>query len=128
MNPITPSVALAQKAWISFEGKRNRTNAMLYAALITKAYGTEFEMFIGHHLAYKPQASAIVTLDEIPSADTLLFDHEIMRANFGPRYIEVMQQLVAQPCEERERLLERLLQSGMTGGVPAVCPFQIVQS
>lgn len=117
--------ALAQKPWIQMEGKRNRDNAMLYVTLITRAYGVEFEMFIGHHLAYKNQHMATTTLDEIPSADTLLFDHDIMTAVFGQRAIAIMQMLAAKPCGERERLLETLLARGQN---ETLCPYELMET
>ena|SRR5215471_18013464 len=116
---------LSNKPWIQSEGKRNRDNAMLYVTLITKAYGVQFEMFIGHHLAYKSQHDAKTTLDEIPSADTLLFDHEIMTAVFGQRAIPIMQMLAAKPCGEREQLLETLLARGQN---EELCPYQLMET
>jgi len=108
------------KNWIGDEGRRNRVHALLYANIITRAYGATFELFVGHHVAFKAKHDNLTTENEIPSADTLLFDHEIMRELFGNQAIPVMQQLAAVPCNAREQLLESMLSTP-----DVLCPYRI---
>lgn len=78
------------KNWIGDEGRRNREHAALYAGIITRAYGVTFELFVGHHVAFKSTHESLTTENEIPSADTLLFDHDIMKEVFGDKYLGVL--------------------------------------
>lgn len=108
------------KNWIGDEGRRNRTHALLYANIITRAYGATFELFVGHHVAFKAKHDNLTTENEIPSADTLLFDHEIMKELFGDQAIPVMQRLATVPCNEREEML-----AGMLTTPDVLCPYKI---
>lgn len=113
------------KNWIGDEGRRNREHAALYAGIITRAYGVTFELFVGHHVAFKSTHESLTTENEIPSADTLLFDHDIMKEVFGDKYLGVLIQLAQVPCNQREELMQRLLME-QAQAVPALCPFAIM--
>lgn len=119
-------MANSQIEWISVEGHRNRQNAALYAALVCGAYGQSFEMFIGHHLAYKQKHEEITTLSEIPSADTLLFNHDIMIDIFDVRALDVMSQLARTPAAYREQVLEQMLHDHKSGNLLALlCKYTV---
>jgi hypothetical protein len=94
------------KDYLTFEGARNRKYNELYAALIRKAYGVgaRCEVMIGHHLSFELD-SKLETENEIPAADTLIFDHTIMTAAFGSMAVQIMQELASLPAEEREDTL-----------------------
>lgn len=85
------------------EGKRNRANAALYKAMLCVAWG-ECEVIVGHHVNFQFDGD-LSTEDEIPSADTLLFDHDIMGAVFGDSAVLLMTQIAAVRPYERERIL-----------------------
>jgi hypothetical protein len=113
------------KNWIGDEGRRNREHAALFAGLITRAYGTTFELFVGHHVAFKARHQNLTTENEIPSADTLIFDHEIMKEVFGDKYLGVLVQLAQVPCGQREELLSKLMLE-VAGEVKELCPFALM--
>lgn len=70
--------------YLSGEGKRNRHNADLFQAILCKAWGTGCSVMTGHHVAFLFDGD-LSTEDEVPSADCLLFDLEIMGAVFGDK-------------------------------------------
>lgn len=96
--PITP------KDYLGFENARNRKYAGLYTDIVKLALGCRWAVLIGHHILYEYDGR-LDTANEIPSADTLMFDHPIMRAVFGERCIEIMRELAAVPCEQRDQML-----------------------
>lgn len=75
--------------YLSGEGKRNRHNADLFQALLCRAWGMNCSVMTGHHVAFLFNGD-LSTEDEIPSADCLLFDLEIMDAVFGVRDRHIM--------------------------------------
>jgi hypothetical protein len=87
--------------YLSGEGKRNRHNADLYEALLCVAWGIGCSVMTGHHIAFLFNGD-LMTEDEIPSADTLLFDLEIMGAVFGAERDSLLQTLALQGRNERE--------------------------
>lgn len=96
--------------FLSTENARNKAHAELFTRMIQAAYGKECDVLIGHHLTFEVHGE-IQTENEIPSADTLLFCHEIMSAVFGVAAIEIMQELASMPSEGGAResfVMERL--------------------
>lgn len=94
------------KSFLSTEGKRNRANAALYEDILNLAYpGQKIAVIIGHHICFEFDGD-ISTENEIPAADTLLFDHEIMGRVFGrDKSLALMQNLVALNADKREEFL-----------------------
>lgn len=90
--------------YLSTENVRNKRHAALYTRMIQVVYGKECDVLIGHHLVFEVHGK-IGTENEVPSADTLLFDHEVMKAIFGTEAIGIMQVLATLPGEEREKFL-----------------------
>lgn len=87
----------------------------LYQRFLRKAFGDEHDIvLVGHHFLVMPQTNNpeedLKHLNEIPSADTALFDHELMGAVFGETAIQLMQRLASVPCQDREPILERALE------------------
>jgi hypothetical protein len=95
------------KDYLESENIRNKANAGLYEQLIKRAFG-DCSVMVGHHIAME-FAGDLSTENEIPAADTLIFDHDLMTRIFGDAAIGIMQQVVAVPCSERERLLASYL-------------------
>jgi len=76
-------MSIQVKSFLSTEGKRNRANADLYLDMLQLAYpGEVLDVIVGHHICFEFDKD-IATENEIPAADTLLFDHEIMSKIFG---------------------------------------------
>lgn len=92
------------KEFIGCEISRNKNNAALYTAVMHKALGTEI-ILIGHHLCFE-LGNDINTENEIPSADTLMFDHDIMSSVFGDKAVSIMQHLAATPTDSRDAVLQ----------------------
>lgn len=92
------------KDYLSYENDRNRQHAQLYVDIVKDALGCEWAVLVGHHILYEKDGN-VETEGEIPSADTLMFDHEIMTAVFGSDAIPLMQELVAVPASERDAIL-----------------------
>lgn len=87
------------------EGKRNRHNAALYVAMLNKAWGA-CEVIVGHHINFEFDSN-LDTEDEIPSADCLLFNHQIMRGIFGKDAPNIMSHLAGLEPYAREEEVVR---------------------
>lgn len=83
------------------EGKRNRANADLFRAMLCVAWGEDCDIIVGHHINFQFDKD-FRTEDEIPAADTLLFDHDIMWAVFGAESWDIMRHLAELLPYERE--------------------------
>lgn len=110
MNPTqTPSGLKIEGA---YENKRNADNAQLFKDMIREAYGAG-DVIIGHHLTYvkvdKQGEFEIQVVEEIPSADALIFDHEAAKIIWGDgRYTTVLGTLALLPVPLRDRELKNL--------------------
>lgn len=85
------------------ENHRNKLSQDLFQRLLELTFKPEM-VVIGHHLSFVKDGNE----EEIPSADTFLFDHEIMQIIFGVDYIRVIQQLAMVPTQERDQLLREI--------------------
>lgn len=114
LNPemAPPSVPEIEE-YISTEIARNKAHGELFAAIMRIAFGKEDDVSIGHHLSFQPHGD-ISSLNEVPSADTLIFDHNVMRAVFGDNAIPVMQRICALPADKRDDELQRLFDTRET--------------
>lgn len=91
--------------WLGSEATRNRSMAPVYTAIIKRAYGCDFAVLIGHHLCYQ-QGSDIMTEDEVPAADSLIFNVPMMAAVFGEAdALALLPQLAVLSRAERDELL-----------------------
>ena len=101
------------KYYLQAENDRNTRHGLLFIALIKRAFGVDEVTFPGHHFVFDHaadmQALNIATMNEIPSADTLLFDHPIMTAVFGDRALGIMARISQEPAETRDALVQREL-------------------
>lgn len=110
------------KDYLSFENARNKRNAALYERLIRQAlhkpgYVTNVSVLIGHHITFELDGD-LSTENEIPSADCLMFDHELMTAVFEDEAVEIMVMLASVPCDERDAMLGRYLDRLRDGHYP----------
>lgn len=92
------------KEYLGEESVRNRNNGQLFTALVREAYGCDHAVLIGHHICFQ-RGSDISTENEIPSADSLIFDHTIMGNVFGTQAVPIMQRLAALDCDNRDQRL-----------------------
>jgi len=100
------------KDWLGWENARNKQHAAIYTEIMRRAFGGtgSVQVLIGHHLTFE-QNGDLDTENEIPSADCLLFDHEIMGKVFGENAIPLMQALASVPCVAREPIVKAALAS-----------------
>jgi hypothetical protein len=89
------------------ENARNHRNAKLFIAMLKEAFkGHEICTMSSHHICFMLD-NDFSTIDEIPSADTLMFDHTIMTRIFGYYAHQIMIHLASLPTKERDRFLEQ---------------------
>lgn len=96
----------------SYENDRNADSAALYKAIIREVFNVQ-DVIIAHHLVYvredkRSDGFAYQVVEEIPAADTLIFDHEVARKLWGEGFRDVLVQLALEPCETRDILLAKL--------------------
>ena len=91
------------KDYLTSENERNKAHAALYEQMLRHAFREQANcaVLIGHHLTFE-FGGLIDTENEIPSADTLMFDHDIMGRLFGERATLVMMSLARVPVEARD--------------------------
>jgi hypothetical protein len=115
-NDITPT---GIKIEGHYENDRNEVYRELYSDIIREAYGVR-DVIIGHHLVYQTTEHLVdektgpythTFVQEIPSADALIFDHDVMRKLFGSRYLTAMSTLAMTPVERRDDLLSSMYYS-----------------
>lgn len=73
-------------------------------------YGVK-DVIIAHHLVFvteerREDGFVYQIVEEIPAADTLIFDHEIARRLWGSQWREVLKALALEPSETRDNLLK----------------------
>lgn len=88
------------------EDTRNHTNGKLYAAMITAAYDDVEWAVAAHHILYVRKSFSLP--QEIPSADTLIFDHYIAQKIWGANWRDVLTRLALEPANTRDTLLHTL--------------------
>lgn len=92
----------------SFENDRNAAMSQCFKDCIREAHGVQ-DVIIAHHLVYVVEelhkdGFKYTVVEEIPSADTLIFDHIIAQKIWGDAWKACLQQLVAEPAETRDQL------------------------
>jgi hypothetical protein len=94
------------KDYLTAENTRNHTNHKIFERLLRAGTGAT-NTLIAHHCTFSLEGQEP---NEVPSADTLMFDHTIMKNAFGDiAYRDVMISLVMEPVESRDRMLEFFL-------------------
>lgn len=91
------------KNYVVDEYTRNVEAKPLYCQLLRAAFGADVAVMVSHHITVMLPDS---TVHEIPSADTILFDHNIMSRVFGPGRSQVLMTKLAQtPAARREAVV-----------------------
>lgn len=107
-------VRTSTKYYLQAENDRNTRHGLLYMEMIKHAFGIDDTVMVGHHFVFAPtsrlQAGDLSGLNEIPSADTVLFDHDIQTRIFGKYAVQVMQLLATHPVETRDDLARMLFE------------------
>jgi hypothetical protein len=111
-NDYTPTGLKIEGA---YENDRNQASYQLYKDIIREVYGVQ-DVIIGHHLVYETEYTddkgfAIQVVEEIPSADALIFDHFAAQKVWGNDYKSVLSRLASEPCETRDKLLGEMYYS-----------------
>lgn len=92
---------LKAKFYLAYENRRNSHHRDLFIALTKAAMGCKEVVIAGHHFVCDYD-NDLNTLNEIPSADTLLFDHDMMTAVFGATALDIMSQAARLPVPARD--------------------------
>lgn len=92
-----------------FENDRNAEHSDLFKAIIRHAYNVQ-DVIIGHHLIYEKHEKDAKgyeydIVQEIPSADALIFDHAIASKIWPQHYVGILQRLAALPIDQRDKAL-----------------------
>jgi hypothetical protein len=103
MADATATPAPVGKEYLSYETARNHTSHSLFTDILHEAFGKADETVIGHHVCFSADGGD--TLQEIPSADSMIFDHDIAKKIWGVGYKDVLSRLAQVPAEERDALL-----------------------
>lgn len=97
-----------------FENTRNAISADLFKQVIREVYGVQ-DVIIAHHLVYvKEEKHAdgfnYQIVEEVPSADALIFDHDVARKLFGEKlFRRVLARLAIEPVETRDALYAQFI-------------------
>lgn len=105
---FTPAGTKINGAW---ENDRNALAAGLFKSIIREACGVT-DVIVAHHLVYvneeKRDGFNYEIVEEIPSADTLIFDHDIAKRIWGDEWRAALTRLALEPAETRDVLLAHL--------------------
>ena len=95
----------------SYENDRNAEGSQLFKDIIREAFGVQ-DVIIAHHLVYvttdKRGGFNYEIVEEIPSADSLIFDHLVAQRIWGEGFRDVLTMLALEPLETRDKLLSQL--------------------
>jgi hypothetical protein len=107
-NDFTPTGIRIEGA---YENDRNAENSDLYKAIIRECYGVE-DVIIAHHLVYVTKevrdGFEYQIVEEVPSADCLIFDHDVAERVWGPNFKDVLVKLALEPIKTRDKVLREL--------------------
>lgn len=110
LNAVTAAIQPRRPTfkYLSGEGKRNRANADLFQALLCLAWGDDCQVITGHHVSFLFNGD-LSTEDEVPSADSLLFDHDVMKTVFPADYLAIMAHIAVLPRYDREDFVRTIV-------------------
>lgn len=105
---FTPSGLKVEGSW---ENDRNQQSSDLFKAIMREAFNVQ-DVIIGHHLLYvcedkRDDGFSYQVVQEIPAADTLIFDHEIAKKIWGSHWKNVLTNLALTPVEKRDAALKQ---------------------
>lgn len=95
----------------AYENDRNAENNLLFKDIIREAFGVK-DVIVAHHLVYVTSEIRdgfnYEIIEEVPSADTLIFDHLVAQRIWGNDYKDILTKLALEPGETRDALLKKL--------------------
>lgn len=96
-----------------YENDRNAESSDSFKMAIREVYGVQ-DVICAHHLVYvredkRADGFNYQVVEEIPSADALLFDHEAAKILWGDTWRAVLTSLALEPVETRDALFCKLL-------------------
>lgn len=98
---------MQMRDYLTDENNRNKSHHETYAEFLRRAVrDDDANVLIVHHLTVKQDGQEP---NEIPSADTMMFCHDLMHAVFGDQAKDFMQRLAAVPVNERDEMLRKML-------------------
>lgn len=105
-NTVTPQGTRIEGA---FENERNAKAANLFKSIIRHVFGVQ-DVIVGHHLVYvaidkDANGFEIQVVEEIPSADALIFDHGIAQKLWPDDWRDKLTQFALTPADARDELL-----------------------
>lgn len=108
-NNFTPSGLKIEGA---YENDRNADSSELFKAIIREVYDVK-DVICGHHLVYeyedkRADGFTYQVIEEVPSADALIFDHDVAMKLWGPGFKDVLVKLALEPVATRDKLLGEL--------------------
>jgi len=94
-----------------YENDRNAASSDLFKSIIREACQVN-DVIIAHHLVYVIEEQRggfnYQVVEEIPSADALIFDHAIARRIWGDDFKDVLIRLALEPVATRDKVLDTL--------------------
>lgn len=93
-------------SWLERETKRNTENIDLFEAIIREAFDGVTLVVAGHHIMFMQDGRSAP--QEIASADTLIFDHEVAKKVWKENYKDILEILAVEPVARRDVLLRKL--------------------
>ncbi len=98
----------------AWENDRNQNSMDMFKSVVRECFNVQ-DVICGHHIVYEAhdlRADGQVhhVIEEIPSADTLIFDHAVARKLWGEtHYLNALARLAMEPSETRDALLGAML-------------------
>lgn len=101
----------------AYENDRNQDVNQLLRDILEEVFmpkgANRFDVIIGHHLCYsvediRPDEGSFFVVEEIPSIDTLIFNHDIAIKLWGDKFKLNLTLLALEPCATRDKLLGEL--------------------
>lgn len=106
--PCKEQIPDGVKHFGNYENDRNAKYKDLYSDILKEFYGLNDDTIIAHHLCISQQIGDMFIVQEIPSADTLIFDHEIAKKIWGVMWESCLKVLAVEPVDTRDDLLSTM--------------------
>ena len=95
-----------------WENDRNADNADLYRDIIRECFNVT-DVIVAHHLVYVTEETrddgfTYQVIQEVPSADSLIFNHDVAKVIFGDDWQDCLVDLALEPVCTRDALLEKM--------------------
>jgi len=92
-----------------WENDRNRCYKQLIRDVINECFEVMDTPYVRHHIVYEvPDEIQGALPQEIPSIDTVWFEHTVAKKLWGDRYLKVLSLLACEPVETRDQLMADL--------------------